>query len=238
MSPFQVLRWAQVRALGSDDRLATLIARDTLLRIPTIDDSYWESVLRFLVRNMPICGDEIRSIIGFIFDQRFRPAEMIWGHGGGPAPLQPDFSLRGRSLMSLRRHMTNWRDEVQPQLPLPGAKKFWEPTNIGDFHCIQDDAIWTIRELLSDGELYMEGNNMQHCVATYIKACARRKTSIWSMRARRGDVRRRVMTIELEPESKTIWQAQGKRNSLPNSAAQEILHKWAAQEQLDLSELV
>ncbi|QDU47429.1 hypothetical protein Mal52_59600 [Symmachiella dynata] len=238
LSPFAALRWSQVRALGGDDRLACLIAKDTLLRAPTVDDAYWESVLRFLVRNMPICRDEIQSIIRFIFEQRFRPAELIWGHGGGPAPLQPDFSLRGRSLMSLRRHMANWRDEVQLQLLLPGAKKFWEPTNIGDFHCIQNDAIWTIRELLTDRDLYIDGENMRHCVATYIKACSRRKTSIWSMRVRRGDVRRRVLTIEVRPRSKLVWQAQGKRNTDPTPDAMQILRQWAAQEQLDLSELV
>lgn len=236
LSPFPALRWAQMRSLGSDDRLARYIATHAHLSESVFDELFWESVLRFLIRNMPICNDEISQIIWFIHGQKFMPGETVWGRGGGVEPLQPDFTVRGRSLMSLRRHMANWRDEVRPNLPPPVETTSWEPTPIGTFNFQGNDAIWTIRELLTDRELRVEGDNMHHCVADYIKACATRKTSIWSMRVLRGDVRRRVMTIEVEPESKTIWQAQGKRNSRPNSAAQEMLQKWAAQEQLILSE--
>ena len=236
MSPFPALRWSQVRALGGDDRLGRLIVTRTILCMSVDDEPFWESVLRFLIRNMPISNDEITGIIWFIRYQRFVPGEYTWGPGGGQTPLQPDFSLRGKSLMSLRRHMANWRDDVRPNLPPPIETTSWEPTPIGTFDYQGNDAVWTIRELLTDRELRVEGDNMHHCVADYIEACATRKTSIWSMRVLRGDERRRVMTIEVEPESKTIWQAQGKRNARPNSAAQEILQKWAAQEQLVLSE--
>ncbi len=237
MLPFQALRWAQVHALGGDDQLARIIATCTRLREPLDEEPFWETVLRFLIRNMPLSRIEIILIVIFIHCQRFQPGELIWGPGGGSEPLQPEFSLRGRTLMSLRRHMANWRDDVRPRLPPPDQRKSWEPTTISGFEIAHDDEVWTIGELLTDRALFVEGNNMQHCVAEFIDECARRETSIWSMKVCREEIRRRVLTIEVDPESKIVKQAQGKRNSDPSPAARRILRQWAEQEQLNLSEL-
>ncbi len=68
---------------------------------------------------------------------------------------------------------------------------------------------------------------MKHCVATYIRACARRRTSIWSMKMQQGERRIRTLTIEVLPNSRIIWQAKGKRNASPEGVAEEMLHQWA-----------
>ena len=73
---------------------------------------------------------------------------------------------------------------------------------------------------------------MQHCVASYIQACARRKTSIWSMQVQTGETRKRVLTIEVLPADRRIRQAKGKKNSPPSATAATMLHRWAAQEGL------
>lgn len=235
--PICAYRWAQVRSLGGDNRLARLLMMSPSLCAPTEHEEFWESVVRFLVKNLPISSEEISAIVWFIDQQRFRPAETVWGPGAGQQPLQPEFTLRGRSLMSLRRHMANWRTELLAKLPLlipstPG----WARTNIGPFRRTQGDVLWTIDELLTDKELRVEGGIMRHCVATYIHDCARRRTSIWSMKVQDGECRKRTLTIEVIPSSRMIWQAQGKRNSPPSEAAKEILHRWADQEGLKFRE--
>jgi hypothetical protein len=209
------------------------------LCVPRDEEIFWETVIGFLMKNLPLSNKEILEIVWFIDQQRFRPAETVWGPGAGQQPLQPDFSLKGRSLMSLRRHMTNWRAEVQPRFPEPervpeqeSSTHEWKKTEIQPFCHSVGDSLWTIEELLSDKELRVEGGIMEHCVATYIRACARRQTSIWSMKVQEGERRRRVLTIEVLPRTKTIWQSKGKRNSPPTDEAKTLLERWADQEGL------
>ena len=77
---------------------------------------------------------------------------------------------------------------------------------------------------------------MKHCVATYISDCARRLTSIWSMKVCHGESRRRVLTVEVLPRKKMVWQASGKNDSPPSAVAREMLDRWAKQEGLTLRE--
>lgn len=230
-------RWAQVRALGGDRRLADILMLATPLLIPTEHEEFWKSVVRFLIDNSPITDAEIIEIVQFIDQQRFQPAEKVWGHGAGTNPLQPDFTMKGRSLMSLRRHMTNWRTDLLTKLPsLSQLSPKWTRTNIGAFRHTVGDTLWTIDELLSDRELRIEGGIMKHCVVTYIQECARRDTSIWSMKMQQGERRKRTLTIEVLPYSRVIWEAKGKQNASPDQTTTDILKRWAAQEGLRLRE--
>ena len=235
--PIGAYRWAQVRAIGGDNRLARLLMMSPSLCAPTEHEEFWESVIRFLIKNLPIAAKEISAIVWFIDQQRFRPAETVWGPGAGEQPLQPDFTIKGRSLMTLRRHMANWRTELLARRPsLVASTPGWERTNIRPFRHAEGDVLWTIDELLTDKELRVEGGIMKHCVATYIHDCARRRTSIWSMKVHEGERRKRTLTIEVRPRTRTIWQARGKRNGPPSEAAKEILHRWANQEGLKFRE--
>ena len=228
-------RWAQVRALGGDRQLALLLTMASALLIPTEHEEFWKSVIRFLIDNAPMTAVEIDEIVGFINQQRFQPAEKVWGRGAGPEPLQPEFSLKGRSLMSLRRHMVNWRTELLLKRPaLTQSDPRWTRTSIGAFRHTTGDTVWTIDELLSDRELRIEGGIMKHCVATYIQECAQRRTSIWSMKMQQGERRKRTLTIEVLPNSRIIWQAKGKHNDPPDEPETEMLRRWAAQEGLTI----
>lgn len=230
-------RWAQVRALGGDRRLADILMLAPPLLIPTEHEEFWKSVVRFLIDNSPITTAEIYEIVQFIDQQRFQPAEKVWGQGAGTNPLQPNFTLKGRSLMSLRRHMANWRTDLLTKLPaLSQSSPKWPGTSIGAFRHTVGDTLWTIDELLSDRELRIEGGIMKHCVATYIQECARRETSIWSMKMQQGERRKRTLTIEVLPYSRVIWEVKGKQNASPDQTTTDILKRWAAQEGLRLRE--
>jgi hypothetical protein len=226
------LRWAQVRGLGGDSRLARTIVQSRLGAAST-DEPFWESVIRFLISNTGFPQVEIGEIVEFIHGQRFEPAEVVVGPGAGREPLQPGFTIRDRTLMSLRRHIANWREQILPE----GARSVrpptvWPKTGIRAFRYCEQDRLWSIDELLSDRELHIEGKILQHCVARYVLACTRGHSSIWSMKLDDGVRRRRVLTIEVDPATKIIMQAKGRKNSAPDASARRMLNLWADQERL------
>lgn len=230
--PIEALRWAHVRYLGGNDRLARCLFR-TVLAAPTDHEEFWETVIRFLIKHDPLPAEDIRAIVSFLHGQKFRPADLVWGAGAGSQPLQPDFSLERHSLASLRRHMTHWRAAVRLPQATPSPKQgTWPATFIKPFCQQEGDDVWTIQELLTDQEVRAEGGIMQHCVASYIHVCARRQSSIWSMQVQRGETRKHTLTIEVLPETRTIRQAKGKRNAPPSDIAKVMIHRWAAKEGL------
>jgi hypothetical protein len=128
--------------------------------------------------------------------------------------------------------MIHWRAERAAMLPVvvpTPAECTWNATFIEPFRYESESEVWTIHEILTGSELRAEGGIMQHCVASYLQACARRTTSIWSMQVQKHETRKRVLTIEVAPDTKTIWQAKGKRNSPPDEVAKQVLHRWATQ---------
>mgnify|MGYP001951603087 FL=1 len=135
--------------------------------------------------------------------------------------------------------MANWRMDFIDKLPaIKPSLKTWIATDIGRFRKLVDGKVWTIEELLTDNALLIEGRTMQHCVATYIHRCARRKTSIWSMKVKDGERKKRALTIEVLPYTKTIVQAKGRRNAVPCDFAKVMLRQWAAQEGLKITETI
>ena len=96
--------------------------------------------------------------------------------------------------------------------------------------------VWTITELLTSRALFLEGQAMRHCVATYAERCVRRQTSIWSMQVENKRGRHRLLTIEVDLPKRTICQARGKCNRLPQPAEREVMDRWAAQQGLRIAE--
>lgn len=237
LNPVAAIQWSWLRSLGCDAALARLLVRETVLGEPSDHQEFWESAVRFVVNQQPVSVEETLEIIRFLDEQKYQPAEIVWGRGAGPQPIQPDFTLLGRTLMSLRRHMTNWRRDHLARFNstrrtlLPPA---WKALPIRPFGYHDGENHWTIEELLTPRELQIEGGILQHCVASYARACAERRSSIWSMKIDDGQSRKRVLTIEVDPNSNTIIQAKGKRNSPPSRRAAEILRCWTEREDLIL----
>ena len=114
----------------------------------------------------------------------------------------------------------------------------WPRTNIAPFRFTESGQVWTIDELVNSVQLRVEGGIMRHCVATYIPDCSRRHTSIWSMKVHQGDRSKRVLTIEVIPATKTIWQANARKNRPPDRASWSVLNQWAEREGLTLGKWV
>lgn len=239
LSPVAAIRWAHMRSLGCEPQLARELISKTMLAGPTEEEPFWDSAVRFLVQNQPITLEESVAIISFVHSQKFLPANRVWGPGeweigAGLKPLQPNFTLRGRTLSSLRQHMANWRSELLSKRVLPQVtrSRCWDASGFSPMTLTHLNSVWTIQELRSHEELCVEGGVLQHCVATYASSCRRRFTSIWSLRVQSGTQSQRVLTVEVLPRKGIIWQAKGKKNSEPSREAREVLQIWANKENL------
>jgi hypothetical protein len=69
---------------------------------------------------------------------------------------------------------------------------------------------------------------MEHCVASYTSSCVQGKSTIWTMEVESAEGRQKILTVEMQPTTKVICQARGKRNARPGAKHREILRRWAA----------
>lgn len=236
LEPVEAMRWAQIRGFGGSKQLALELIRHTLLGDTTRDERFWETVIRFLIREKPSYISEASTLVNFIDRQKFQPAEEVWGRGGGPLPLQPEFSMKGRTLRSLLRHMSNWRQELLLKRPSLAKRNYhWDAIDVQPMVLQEGEVKWLIFELLNDRALMLEGVAMDHCVADYIEQCAQRKSSIWSLRIHAKGCPKRMATIEVDHERKVIVQANARSNDEPSPAAKEIMQRWATREGLGIS---
>ena len=162
--------------------------------------------------NHPELGlEHVGPIVDYLHNQRFVAQEVFVEEGDiSPDPPQPNLSMKGRTPRSLLRQVGEWHAWLKQQR----VRSFrWGPSGIGEFCWVEseegrpDSRCWTIRELLTSGAIIREGAAMRHCVATFARACARRECSIWSMRYEVAGRRHRALTIEVDPKTRTIWQA-------------------------------
>ena len=94
---------------------------------------------------------------------------------------------------------------------------------------------WEIIELTSSIDLRIEGEALQHCVASYARYCALGLSRMWSLRRVTGSSQVvPVATIEVNPRARAIVQARGLRNRAVSHRARELIALWARRESLAL----
>ena len=237
------LRWAQVIGLGGGEALTRAVI-GTRLGKALENEDFWESVLHFFINHPSLDLAQVGPVVDFIQHQKFEWREGVSPKGvlGKQPPPQPDFSIKGRSIASICRLVEEWHKQLGQDTQQPSLS--WRHSPFKDFRLVEGSEgqsnmrLWTITELLTSRALFLEGQAMRHCVATFIERCARRQTSIWSMQVENQRGRHRVLTIEVDPAKRTICQARGKRNRLPQTVEREVIECWAAQEGLRLAEAV
>ncbi len=247
LTVFQATRWAQVRGLGGSETLARDVLATRLAR-PQPDEEFWLTFLEFLVKNQngqvpsgvkcSLSRDEVFEMAEFCHSHKFAPVSQLVGYRvHNDVPLQPNFSLDGRSIRWLRRRMANWKNEVE--LPARSAvfidqdsAMFWDGCAINCFSFSDGVTEWTVEQILSSHMLRVEGSMMRHCAGMYARRCKAGQTSVWTMMAAREGVRKRILTIEVWPDSRIVVQAKGKRNSSPTPIAATMLRRWMRQEGL------
>jgi hypothetical protein len=227
--------------MGGSEELARAVSATRLGRSFEHED-FWKTVIQFFVNEPTLDPVHVGPIVDYLNRQKFVPQEDFIEEGelGQPGPHQPNLTMKGRTKRSLLRQVEDWHKSLRHRPKV--VPVHWERSGIDEFHHIEKDGqeqepprTWRIQELLSSGELYREGLAMQHCVASYVRACAGRTSSIWSMRIEYEVRRHRVMTIEVDLKNRTICQARRRRNARPNGKAREMLKRWARQERLTIA---
>jgi hypothetical protein len=232
------LRWGQVRGLGGSKELALALAASRLGRSFESED-FWATVVHFFVIHPDLDLDQVGPVVDYLHHQRFIPEELFLDDGSRVEfdPPQPNLSMKGRTPRSLFRQVGEWHAKLKR--PRKSPLLTWRPSGIGEFRHVEREApeglrCWTIRELTSSEELRREGEAMRHCVASYAGDCARRETSIWSMRFEDDERRFRVMTIEVDLATRTICQCRRRNNASANEKALAVMRLWAESEGLKL----
>jgi hypothetical protein len=228
-------RRAQVLGLGGNTRLAEAIL-GSALAADFGHDEFWISVIRWLIANPLLDRTQVGPLVDYIRHQKFEPQEVVLASGETETrPLQPDFSIEGRTPTSILRQMREWYGDLRKE-PQQKTHVAWGESGIPGFDWTEgpasstDERRWTIKEILTWKDLFGEGCAMRHCVASYERSCAIGQTSIWSMGIERNDGRRkRVLTVEVAVDRRVICQVRGKANRLPTAKEMDVVRRWAVQ---------
>ncbi len=187
-----------------------------------------------------VIGSRLPYVIGFY--------ESFWGNVRqnerdniadfiGAAHDDESFSMRGRTLKSIRRLSLDWHRHAwgcrhfayrnwEPALPL------WETKRRG--HIVRAVELSDSRALMD------EGRKQKHCVATYAEACFRRDSRIASMRwffPINGNLTESArLTIEMLPRQKQVVQVCGRNNRSADTEEQAVVRKWASEVGLTVSD--
>ena len=234
------LRWGQILAFGGDSRIANAVVA-TRIGHTFEHDEFWTTVVRFFVDNPMLDTAHYGPIIDYLHHQKFVAQEEFVRPGvmERRPPPQPNLSMKDRNPMTLVLQVERWHRRLAFEFNESNVD--WPSTGISEFEFVEgrkesnNMKRWTIREILSGRALISEGRKMQHCVASYAGSCLRRQSSIWAMEVDGFEGRKKVLTVEVNPRSKTICQARGKQNAMPDENAKTILRRWAAQAGLQLA---
>ena len=235
------LRWAQVRGLCGGERLARAVVA-TRLGEALGNEEFWEGVLHFFVNHPPLDAVWVGPVVDFLQHQKFECREGVSAEGvfGRQPPPRPDYSMKGRTIASVLRQVEQWHEQLGNDTA--GPLVAWPHSSVEDFRLVEgseergDMRVWTIAEILDSRALSAEGRAMRHCVATYGGRCARRLTSVWSMRVENRKGHHRVSTIEVDLTTGAVCQARLKCNRMPQANELEIIRRWAGRQSLSVAD--
>jgi hypothetical protein len=226
----QALRYGETRGLGGSHKLSCEVAHSRLGWDAT-NAPFWRTVLRFFVTHTEMPLTCIGPIIDFIQANKFAGEEVLTANGTETrASSWPGFSMEGRTLKSLLRLVRAWN----PDLGSASSQGFsWDQSGVQAYRFVEKspdarELDWSIVELLNSPALHAEGRAMRHCVYTYAAKCRRRESTIWSLRLRVDGEEKRMTTIEVDLQRRSIIQIRARWNRRPGVRSGEIIQQWAA----------
>jgi hypothetical protein len=227
----QAIWQAIARSYANDPGTVLRIARSSIGRIPRAGLGFWREVVRFFCAH-PTGVEEMDDFRDYLADCHRR---------------NPEFSLKGRTLTSLRRQMHAWhhdlaaiaRIEAQRRRaqggwnPAPGSEaESWQGAAVADWSWTLPSKdrskreTYVVVQLRTAADLVAETRAMRHCVWTYAAKCIAGNASIWSLRRRAGTNADRLLTIELDRQHWAV-QIRGFANRRPHAEERKILERWA-----------
>ncbi|MEM7012088.1 MAG: PcfJ domain-containing protein [Verrucomicrobiota bacterium] len=236
----EVIRWAQLRAIGSTRELI-----QQLLETPAATDFEHDDVWLPLVRLLGRDPDFEPQMTPFYIDYVHRRRVLD--------PLGARYSLKGKTRQSLLREMIEFDgyepmpEPIEPERPFLteqpnrnrrvfGWAKQLDISSLDEHEKNEHGTRirWMLFELCKPYQLVVEGRRLGHCVATYIKKCQNGDSSIWSLRSERNNTYYFEATIEVNPYSHRILQVSAHCNSRPPEEAMQMIYRWATQNRLRL----
>jgi hypothetical protein len=233
------LRRAELLALGASDRMVHAVLA-TRLATDLTNGTFWRTMWVFLVANAHVIEPaQIGPVIDFV--QAIRHERVAVETQSGIVlrdPPQPFFSMKGRTMASLVRLMEEWHRTLGvanggltwPASPL--RPMVVEESGDGSS---APPGVWHLIELTNGAQLRTEGTALHHCVASYADRCRQGLSRIWSLRVRRGEKVRHVLTIEVDVRRRAIVQARGWNNRMASGKPLGLLREWAARERVVLA---
>jgi hypothetical protein len=235
----QAIRRAELLGLGASTELVEAVL-STRLATDLSNGGFWRTVWIFLIANASIIDPaQIGPMTDFIQAIRHDRVAMETPEGMVELdPPQPAFSIKGRTVESMLRLMRDWHRS----LGLGSAGLAWAPSPLRPMvleEPSQDASApprrWQMMELTNSAQLRTEGAALHHCVASYADRCCRGMSRIWSLRFRRGEEVRHVLTIEIDPKRRAVVQARGRANRAPSGRPLQLLQHWAARERVQMA---
>lgn len=155
----------------------------------------------------------------------------------------PNYSMKGRSLTSMRKAHNDWVRDLGRMKGLGNYS--WEglgfETKVFRTQTAKDHSHeWKFYEILNTTELHKEGKLMRHCVSSYAPRCRQGRTSIVTMRHRivykggHAEEFGKCMTIEVTDHQ--VVQVRGFVNRLPEKHEKEAVRLWMAENNLRSSQ--
>ncbi|TCU59170.1 PcfJ-like protein [Bradyrhizobium sp. R2.2-H] len=235
---FEAAIWQAIaRSYATDPAVAMRIARTRITQTQRAHHRFWREVVRFFCAH-PTTVEDMDDFHDYLADCHRR---------------DPEYTLKGRSLISLGRQMREWHRDLDAIARIEAARRRaeaarnrarglaagpeqsedrWLGAAIADWSWTTSSKDRAKREeyvvvqLRTAADLVAETRGMRHCVATYATKCIAGHASIWSLRRRAsGDVQR-MLTIELDTRSRAV-QVRGFANRPPLAEESKILQRWA-----------
>jgi hypothetical protein len=235
----QAMRRAELLALGGSDALVQAV----LATGPAADlrnSGFWRTVWTFLIANArAIDPAQVGPLIDFVHAIRHARVPVETRNGIVLRdPPQPSFAMKGRTVQSMLRLMQEWHRG----LGLANGGLTWAPSPLRPL-VIEEPSedpsappiVWQLMELTTGAQLRAEGTALHHCVASYADRCWRGASRIWSLRVRRGEKVRHVLTIEVDMKRRAVAQARGWGNGAPTGKALRLLRQWTFRERVRLA---
>jgi len=232
----EAIRWGQIRALGGNLKIINAL-RATKLMKAFVHNDFCIQVIKFFIENPMLDRVHVNPIIDYIWSQKFESRNVRIAGGGNQnlEPVQPNFSMTGRSAEALLNQVERWHRQLGKESK--GKNLEWEhhPT-VKDFKVVMGNAktgnlkVWKIEQLLNHNELRAEGRAMTHCVSSYAYSCHKGSSFIWSMSLNDS----KQITIEMSKELR-IEQIRGRFNRVPTFVEKNIIKQWAKKEQITIA---
>jgi hypothetical protein len=229
----EALWQAIARSYTADLGLALRIARSKIARTPRREIAFWRDVARFFCVN-PAPLEEIDDLADYLAAAREQNAL---------------YSIKGRTLLSLRRQMQEWHRDLEAIERIEAARRraivradrrngaapdhAWVGSLLADWEWqpSQKEAKYrnehfAIRQLRTAEELVAESRAMRHCVSAYATKCIAGYASIWTLRRSVSGKSERLLTIELDRQNRAV-QVRGFANRLAFAGEARVLARWA-----------